>query len=181
MLTIMKTKNKKIMSTQNEKFMNNAKKKIMSEKTEKWTNLETVNMSSFEIKSCKSLDKYWFKMNEKLPLKCRCETLECSLENIKFSKDCIAIWTDHNNSPNLMTTGLTDDLLESIVVRMVNDEPLREFFALAVTISKDYIKDNNKGIEILKICSKYVKEKLADYVPEDTDEIEIFNNKKIGN
>lgn len=117
-----------------------------------------------------SLNKYWFKLNCNLPKKCRCAKMEEALEDIKFSKDCITIWTDHNNSPNLLTTGLTVNLLESIVVRMVNDKPLLEFFKLAVVISEDYKKDNKKGLETLDEVSKYVNEKLADYVPADENE-----------
>jgi hypothetical protein len=113
------------------------------------------------------LNKYWFKLSSNLPENCRCSKMEEALEDIKFSKDCITIWTGYNNCPNLLTTGLTVDLLETLLVRMVIDEPLLQFFKLAVIISEDYKKDNKKGLETLQQVSKYVNEKLAGYVPDE--------------
>ncbi|MGN6296748.1 MAG: hypothetical protein ACTHM7_08210 [Ginsengibacter sp.] len=118
-----------------------------------------------------SLNKYWFKLNSHLPENCRCSKMEEALEDIKFSKDCITIWTDYNNCPNLLTTGLTVDLFETLLVRMVIDEPLLQFFKLAVIVSEDYIKDNKKGLETLEISKKYINERLAEYLPEDGKKI----------
>jgi hypothetical protein len=92
-----------------------------------------------------SLSKYRFKFPLLNPEELRGVDMEYALQEIKFSRNCLAIIQPHGKPVEVFLTDFNEDLLSSLVVMLNANHELYQFLKMAIFAKEQLEKNYKKG------------------------------------
>lgn len=105
-----------------------------------------------------SLNKYRYKLTEIYPEECRGQKMIELLEDMKYSKNCLAIFQPYSGSVEYVLTGFNEDMLASLTVLMCSDENIYKFLKLALVSTEKFKSSWDKGFKFHNESVKYLRQ-----------------------
>jgi len=96
------------------------------------------------------------------PKDCRAIDMRDALEEIKYSKNCLALLETDSNKLQYLFTGFNEELLSTLVVLLRTHIQLYEFLKFAIIISDELKKSHTKGIMLYSDVLTYLSQKFPE-------------------
>ncbi len=98
------------------------------------------------------------------PNECHDVQIEEALKEIKFSENCLVVYSSHDSKVHVLFTGYNKHVLHDLIVAMCYHDSYLKLTQLAVLCAEKIKKLDKKGMDFAEMAGDYVEKNFGTHI-----------------